>query len=77
MSTEDSVVPGNMGMKDQVMALKWIKNHIQYFGGNPESITLTGMSAGGASVHLHYMSPLSTGMFLILIIQTNLMRMRV
>lgn len=52
-----------MGLKDQVMALKWIKDHIQYFGGNPESITLTGLSAGGASVHLHYMSPLSTGMF--------------
>lgn len=61
MSTEDNVVPGNMGLKDQVMALQWIKSNIQYFGGNPNSITLTGMSAGGASVHLHYMSPMSTG----------------
>lgn len=61
LSTEDNVVPGNMGMKDQVMALRWVKNNIQFFGGNPNSITLTGMSAGGASVHLHYMSPMSTG----------------
>lgn len=63
LSTEDTVVPGNMGMKDQVMALKWVKDNIQYFGGNPNSITLVGMSAGGSSVHLHYMSPLSNGLF--------------
>lgn len=55
-----------MGLKDQVMALRWIKNNIQFFGGNPNSITLTGMSAGGASVHLHYMSPMSTGILCII-----------
>ncbi|CAH1115869.1 unnamed protein product [Psylliodes chrysocephalus] len=63
MSTEDNEVSGNNGLKDQVMALKWIKNNIKYFGGNPESITLTGISAGGASVHYHYLSPLSRGLF--------------
>ena len=63
LSTKDKVLPGNLGMKDQVVALKWIHKNIKYFGGNPESVTLTGMSAGGASVHLHYLSPLSKGLF--------------
>nr|ANK58173.1 carboxylesterase [Stegobium paniceum] len=63
LSTEDDVVPGNNGMKDQSLALKWIKNNIKYFGGNPNSITITGLSAGGASVHYHYLSPLSKGLF--------------
>nr|AYK27451.1 carboxylesterase CarEB2 [Lasioderma serricorne] len=63
LSTEDEIVPGNVGLRDQILALKFIKDNIQYFGGNPDSITLTGMSAGGASVHIHYMSPLSKGLF--------------
>ncbi|XP_057667531.1 venom carboxylesterase-6-like [Diorhabda carinulata] len=63
LSTEDNVVSGNNGLKDQVMALKWVKDNIKYFGGNPDSITLTGFSAGGASVHYHYLSPLSKGLF--------------
>lgn len=48
-------------MKDQALALVWIQKNIKYFGGNPGSVTITGMSAGGASVHLHYFSPLSRG----------------
>lgn len=63
LSTEDNVVPGNNGLKDQLQALKWLKENVEYFGGNPDSITLTGMSAGSASVHLHYLSPLSEGLF--------------
>ncbi|KAJ8933691.1 hypothetical protein NQ318_008410 [Aromia moschata] len=63
LSTQDEVLPGNYGMKDQVLALKWVKENIASFGGNPESVTITGLSAGGASVHLHYFSPLSRGLF--------------
>ncbi|KAK4881072.1 hypothetical protein RN001_004391 [Aquatica leii] len=63
LSTEDAVVPGNNGLKDQLLALKWIRNNIKYFGGNPSSVTLTGMSAGGASAQLHTLSPLSKGLF--------------
>nr|CAI5847819.1 unnamed protein product [Callosobruchus analis] len=63
LSTEDDVVSGNNGLKDQSMALQWIKDNIKYFGGNPDSVTLTGLSAGGASVHFHYLSPLSKGLF--------------
>ncbi|KAK5638641.1 hypothetical protein RI129_012936 [Pyrocoelia pectoralis] len=63
LSTEDDVVPGNNGMKDQSASLRWIKENIRCFGGNPDSITVTGLSAGGASTHYHYLSPLSKGLF--------------
>lgn len=63
LSTEDDVVPGNNGLKDQNAALKWIRDNIQYFGGNPNSVTITGHSAGGASVSYHYLSPMSAGLF--------------
>lgn len=61
MSTEDDVLPGNYGMKDQVMALKWVKNNIEKFGGDPNRVTIFGTSAGGISVGLHMLSPMSKG----------------
>lgn len=61
-STGDSVLPGNNGMKDQVAALKWVQQNIAAFGGNPNSVTIVGMSAGASSVHYHMISPMSKGM---------------
>ncbi|KAL1491255.1 hypothetical protein ABEB36_011876 [Hypothenemus hampei] len=63
LGTNDDVVPGNNGLKDQNLALKWISTNIKSFGGNSNSVTIFGESAGGASVHYHMLSPLSRGLF--------------
>ncbi|CAH1102056.1 unnamed protein product [Psylliodes chrysocephalus] len=63
LSTGDKEAPGNNGMKDQVEALKWVKQNIESFGGDPNSVTLMGYSAGAWSVILHMVSPLSQGLF--------------
>ncbi|KAG6440827.1 hypothetical protein O3G_MSEX001506 [Manduca sexta] len=59
----DDTVSGNMGLKDQVLALQWVKRNIKYFGGNPKSVTIMGESAGAAAVGLHLISPMSKGLF--------------
>lgn len=59
LATGDQASPGNYGLKDQAMALKWVKDNIKAFGGNPESITVAGQSAGSSSVHMLMMSPLT------------------
>ncbi|ENN83180.1 hypothetical protein YQE_00461, partial [Dendroctonus ponderosae] len=61
LSTLDNAAPGNFGLKDQVMALKWIKQNIGSYGGNPEKVTIFGQSAGAASVHFHLVSKASNG----------------
>ncbi|XP_061383712.1 venom carboxylesterase-6-like [Danaus plexippus] len=63
LSTGDEAAPGNAGLKDQAFALMWVRKNILKFGGNPDSVTLAGCSAGGASVHYHYLSPMSKGLF--------------
>ncbi|KAJ1529202.1 hypothetical protein ONE63_006006 [Megalurothrips usitatus] len=63
LSTNTSEAPGNAGLKDQVLALRWVRDNIRAFGGDPNSVTLYGESAGSASVAYHMMSPMSRGLF--------------
>ncbi|CAG7834559.1 unnamed protein product [Allacma fusca] len=63
LTTGDDVIRGNMGFKDQNMALQWVQENIAFFGGDPRSVTLVGESAGAVSVHLHMLSPMSAGLF--------------
>ncbi|TKR94477.1 hypothetical protein L596_008753 [Steinernema carpocapsae] len=62
-TTGDGVVPGNLGYWDQTMALRFVKQHIRAFRGNPQSITLMGESAGSASVSALSLSPHSSYLF--------------
>ncbi|KAK5650357.1 hypothetical protein RI129_001386 [Pyrocoelia pectoralis] len=63
LSTEDYASPGNYGLKDQIMALRWVQENIEYFGGNRSRVTLFGESAGSASVSYLSQSPLTEGLF--------------
>ena len=63
LSLETNAVPGNFGFKDQILALKWVKENIESFGGNSEDITIFGESAGSFSVMYQVVSPLATGLF--------------
>lgn len=63
MSTGTEEALGNMGLKDQVMLLRWVKLHISRFGGDPSSVTLLGYGAGAISITLHMVSPMSRNLF--------------
>uniref|UniRef100_A0A8C2V1M0 Carboxylic ester hydrolase n=1 Tax=Chinchilla lanigera TaxID=34839 RepID=A0A8C2V1M0_CHILA len=62
-STGDEHSRGNWGHLDQVAALRWIQDNIANFGGNPGSVTIFGESAGGESVSVLVLSPLTKNLF--------------
>ena len=55
--------PVNFGLLDQIEALKWVRDNISQFGGDPGNVTIFGQSAGGSSVLALCCSPLATGLF--------------
>ena len=64
-------VPTNIGIRDQIAALQWVKNNISSFGGDAENVTIFGESAGAISVGVLVASPAAKGLFKRAIMQSG------
>lgn len=71
LTSETPDLPGNLGLWDQNLLLRWVRDNIGYFGGNPNEVTLAGQSAGGISAVFHAISPHSSGLFKRVILQSG------
>jgi len=65
LTAEDPAHPGsgNYGIQDQTQALRWVRDNISAFGGDPDNVTIFGQSAGGISVCAQMVSPAASGLF--------------
>ncbi|KOU69141.1 carboxylesterase [Streptomyces sp. MMG1533] len=61
--TDASTASGNYGLLDCVAALRWVRDNIENFGGDPGRVTIAGQSAGAGAVNFLAMSPLAKGLF--------------
>ncbi|KAI0765875.1 carboxylesterase [Trametes elegans] len=63
LASDEPRIDGNFGFQDQWLALLWIRDNINAFGGDPDNVQITGLSAGAHSVHqlLHHASRLPDG----------------
>lgn len=71
ISSGDDMLPGNLGLRDQLLAISWVKENIARFGGDDQDITVFGQSAGGISLSILALSPLSKGLFQKVILQSG------
>ena len=69
--TEEAGTSGNYGLLDQIEALRWVKNNIQAFGGDPTNVTLLGESSGAQNILQLMTSPLAKGLFHKAIVQSG------
>lgn len=63
LNTEDEHASGNYGLKDSLMALQWVQDNIEFYGGDKNSVTLMGPTAGGVIVQALIMSEEARGLF--------------
>lgn len=71
LCSNEEPVPGNAGAKDVVLALRWIRDNIVAFRGNPASIVVAGQGFGAAMVEALTLSPMAQGLFNGLILQSG------
>ncbi|XP_052743920.1 esterase E4-like [Bicyclus anynana] len=71
VSFEDEILPGNNGIRDVILALKWVKDNINNFGGDPSKITLMGNYGGGVIVDILLHSPKAKGLFSAAVMQSQ------
>jgi len=63
--------PRNLGLRDQVTALEWVRDHIELFGGDPQQVTIAGSSAGSSAVSLLMIASLQRRPFQRAIVQSG------
>jgi para-nitrobenzyl esterase len=63
LTTEGQGSSGNYGLMDLIAALKWVRDNIAEFGGDPAEVTIFGQSAGGENIYALLASPAAAGLF--------------
>ena len=63
LSKESGKGSGNYGLEDMIAGLRWVKDNIAQFGGDPANVTILGESAGGIAVSMLAASPAAKGLF--------------